>query len=117
MSKSNEMNEKFKLYVDLNKEIVEFRKKQKEQKKVLQKLEEEIQQYMTDNNLNSLSLKDGEIIIYEKKTNQGFKKPAIIEKITEELNCNVEKAEELADSLLGNKVFTVENKIKVNIKK
>lgn len=112
-----DIQEKFKLYLEMNKEITEFRKKQSEQKKILQKLEEEIFDYMSDNNMDSISLKDGEIVLYDRKVSQSFKRPALVEKLTEKLKCDEKKAEELAESILTNKVFTVEKKIKVNIKK
>lgn len=112
-----DIQEKFKLYIELQKEIVAFRKKQAEQKKILQGLEKEIQEYMTNNQMDSINLKDGDIVIYEKKVSQSFKRPAIIEKITEELKCDETKAEKLAESILTNKVFTLEPKLKVNIKK
>jgi len=111
------IQDKFKLYITLQKEIVQFRKKQAEQKKVLQTLEADIQEYMLDQGLDNISLADGDIIIYQRKTNQGMKKPAIIEKIAEKLKCTDQKAEELAESILTNKVFAVENKVKANIKK
>lgn len=112
-----DIQEKFKLYLELNKEIVEFRKKQREQKKVLDQLENEIHDYMNDNNMDSISLKDGEIVLYDRKVSQSFKRPAIVEKLTEKLKCDEKKAEDIAESILTNKVYTVEKKIKVNIKK
>jgi hypothetical protein len=111
------IQEKFKLYIALQKEIKSFRIKQAEQKKVLQTLEADIQEYMLDQGLDNISLADGDIIIYQRKTNQAMKKPAMTEKIAEKLKCTDEKAEELAEALLGNKIFVVENKIKANIKK
>ena len=92
------IQEKFKLYITLQKEIVEFRKKQTEQKKILQTLESDITDYMIEQGLDNISLADGDIVIYQRKTNQGMKKPAIIEKIAEKLKCTDEKAEELAAS-------------------
>lgn len=112
-----DIQEKLKLYVELNKEITEFRKKQRDQKKVLDQLEKEIFDYMSDNNMENISLKDGDIIIYDKKVSQSFKRPAIVEKLTEKLRCDEKKAEDIAESLLTNKVYTLEKKIKVNIKK
>ena len=111
------IEEKLKLFIELNKELAVFRKKQSEQKKILCSLEKEIQEYMTNNSLDSIPLKDGNIILYERKISQSFKKPAIVEKITEELKCDEKKAEKLAESILTNKVYTVETKIKANIKK
>ena len=112
-----DIQEKFKLYIEMNKEIAEFRKKQREQKKLLDKLEQEIHDYMNNNNMDSINLKEGEIILYEKKISQSFKRPAIVEKLTEKLHCDEKKAEELAESILTNKVYTLEKKIKANIKK
>lgn len=111
------IQEKINQYIELNKETVIFRKKQAEQKKTIQKLESEIHEYMTKNEMDSISTKEGEIVLYEKKTSQSFKRPAMIERITEELKCDEKKAEKLAESILTNKVFTVESKIKANIKK
>jgi hypothetical protein len=112
-----DIQEKFKLYIEINKEITEFRKKQRDQKKELQRLEQEIFDYMSENNMDSISLKEGEIVLYDKKVSQSFKRPAIVEKLTEKLRCDEKKAEDIAESILTNKVFTVEKKIKANIKK
>lgn len=112
-----DIQEKFKLYLEMNKEITEFRKKQREQKKMLQQLEQEIFDYMNDNNMDSISLKDGEIVLYDRKVSQSFKRPAIVEKLTEKLRCDEKKAEDIAESILTNKVYTVEKKVKANIKK
>jgi hypothetical protein len=116
-NKDMDIQEKFKLYIELNKEIAEFRKKQRDQKKVLDQLEREIHDYMADNNMDNISLKDGEIVLYDKKISQSFKRPAIIEKLTEKLRCDEKKAEDIAESILTNKVYTLEKKIKANIKK
>jgi hypothetical protein len=112
-----DIQEKFKLYLELNKEIAEFRKKQRDQKKVLDQLEREIFDYMSDNNMDNISLKDGEIVLYDKRVSQSFKRPALVEKLTEKLRCDEKKAEDIAESILTNKVYTVEKKIKANIKK
>jgi regulator of sigma D len=113
----SEIQEKFKLYIELNQEISQFRKKQNEQKKVLQSLEESIKEYMTANDLDSISLKGGEIILYERKVSQTLKKTTIVDKLTEKLKGDSKKAEELTESIFSNKVFTVEPKIRTKIKK
>lgn len=111
-----DIQEKFKLYIELNKELVEFRKKQSEKKKVLDQLENEIFIYMSENNMDKVNLKDGEIVLYDRKISQSFKRPAIVEKLTEKLRCDEKKAEDIAESILTNKVFTLKKKIKANIK-
>lgn len=112
-----DIQEKIKLYLELNKEIAAFRKKQTEQKKTLQTLEKEIQEYMAINKLDNIPTKDGDIVLYEKKVSQTLKRPTMIDKITEELKCDSIKAEKLAESILSNKAFTIETKIKANLKK
>jgi hypothetical protein len=112
-----DIQEKFRVYLQMQKELADFRKKQAEQKKLLQGLEEEIKEYMKKNGLDSLSLSDGQIVLYDRKVSQTFKRPVVIEKICEKLKCNEKKAEELAESIFSNKVFTVEQKLKANIKK
>lgn len=111
------IQEKFKLYLELNKEIAEFRKKQAAQKKVIQNLEDEIKQYMKDNEMDSISLNEGEILLYDRKVSQTYKKETIVEKLTEKLKGNGDLAESLAESIITNKVFNVESKIKAKIKK
>ena len=66
--------------------------------------------------MDSISLKDGEIVLYSRKISQTFKKETIVERLTEELKDNL-KAEQLAQSILENKKFIVEDKIKAVIKK
>jgi hypothetical protein len=110
------IEEKLKVYLEINKELIEFRKKQKEQKQVLNNLEKEIHEYMLNHNMDTITVGDGKIVLYDKKINQSFKRPAIVEKLTEKLYCDEKKAEELAESILTNKVFTIEKKIKVDLK-
>jgi hypothetical protein len=114
----SEIQEKFKLYIELQIEIGEFRKKQNEQKKVLQNLEDSIKEYMTANELDSIALKGGhEIILYERKVSQTLKKNTIVEKLTEKLKGDTKKAEELTESIFNNKIFTTEAKVKSKLKK
>jgi DNA repair ATPase RecN len=109
--------EKFNKYLEIQKELSELRKKQKECKKQLTTLEADIKEYMTQNDMDSISLKDGEIMLYAKKISQTFKRETISEKLAECLNCDEKKAETLADNILKNKKYLVEDKIKAVIKK
>lgn len=110
------IQEKFRVYLEMQKELAAFRKKQAEQKKVLQTLEDEIKEYMKTNEMDSIALKEGEIVLYERKVSQTFKRPVMVEKIAEKLKCDTQKAEELTESIFANKVFTVEKKLKANVK-
>lgn len=113
---STPIQETFQKYIQLQKELVDMRKKVKEVKKNTDTLELEIKEYMTKNNMDSISLKDGEIVLYPRKIPQTFKKEVIMEKINEKLK-DSQKAEELTESILQNKQFIVEDKIKAVIKK
>ena len=72
---------------------------------------------MTKNDMDSISLKEGDIVLYAKKISQTFKRDTIGEKLTKSLQCDGSKAEALADNLLKNKTFVLEDKIKAIIKK
>jgi hypothetical protein len=112
----NSFNELFKEYIDLSKEIQNLRNQQKELKNKMTKIELLIKEYMKNNEMDSISLNEAEIVLYDKKISQTFKKETITEKLTEELS-DPSKAEELAKSIVQNKKFLIENKIKVVMKK
>jgi uncharacterized protein involved in exopolysaccharide biosynthesis len=116
MDQVDSVNELFKQYIDLSKQINDLKEQQKTIKKEVEKIEKSIKEYMKNNDMDSISLKDAEIVLYDKKISQTFKKETITEKLTEEL-ADPNKAEELAKSIVQNKKFIVENKIKVVIKK
>ena len=82
----------------------------------IHQLKKEIKEYMTKNDMDSISLKEGEIVLYSKKISQTFKKEVIMEKLTEQLK-DSKQAEELTQSILQNKKFLLEDKIKAIIKK
>jgi hypothetical protein len=111
------IQEKFKVYLDMQRELAEFRKKQSDQKKMLKTLEDEIMEYMKANEMDSIALKEGEIVLYDRKVSQTLKKDTMTEKLSEKLKCDEKRAEELVESILSNKVFTVEKKIKATLKK
>jgi pheromone shutdown protein TraB len=67
--------------------------------------------------MDSIALKEGEIILYDRKVSQTFKRPVIVEKLTEKLKCDEKKAEELVESIFSNKVFSLESKLKTTFKK
>ena len=113
---SNPIQEKLNEYLTINKDLKVLRKHQRELKQKSDNLEKEIKEYMTNNDMDSIALKEGEIVLYAKKIPQTFKKEVIIEKLTEKLN-DSQKAEELTQSILQNKRFVVEDKIRAIIKK
>lgn len=113
---SEEITTKFEEFLNISKQLRDFRKQQKELRQKLITLEKEIKDYMMENSMDSISLKGGEIILYEKKIAQTFKKESIVENLTKKLN-NPEKAEELTEVILSNKTFVVQDKIKAVIKK
>jgi len=113
---SESIQEKLSQYIEYNKQLASLRNGLKTLKKQSQDLEKEIKEYMTKNDMDSISVKDGEIVLYSRKISQTFKKETIVEKLTEELK-DSEKAERLTQSILGNKKFIVEDKVKAVIKK
>lgn len=113
---SGVIQEKFQKYLEIQKQLTESRKQQKQWRKDIVELEKDIKDYMTKNDMDSISLKEGEIVLYAKKISQTFKKDVIIEKLTEKLK-DSQKAEELTQSILQNKSFIVEDKLKAIIKR
>jgi hypothetical protein len=113
---AGELSEKFVEYLNLNKQLIDLRKQQKDIKKNLDAIENEIKTYMKDNSMDCISLKEGEIVLYPRKISKTFKRETIVEKLTEKLKCDESKAEEITNSILTNKVFSVEDKIKAVIK-
>ena len=113
---NSEIQQKFQNYLDLHKSLSKMRKEQKETKTLIDKLEKEIKEYMTENDMDSIALKDGEIILYSKKVSQTFKKEVIMEKINEHLK-DLQESETLTESILHNKKFILQDKIKAVIKK
>lgn len=116
MSNQTEIQEQFTNYLSCHKDLVQLRKQQKELKAKLDGLEKNIMEYMTKNDMDSISLKEGEIILYTKKIPQMLKKESIVEKLTEELQ-DPNKAEKLTDKIFHNKKFITEDKLRAVIKK
>lgn len=110
------IQEQFSEYLLLNRELQNRRKELKEFKNRVDELEKNIKDYMTKNQMDSISLKEGEIVLYPKKISQTFKKETIVEKLTEKLN-DSKKAEELTESILHNKQFIVQDKLRAVLKK
>lgn len=110
------MQDKFTEYINLTKQMGELRKKIKELKDESITLEDQIKEYMLENNMDSISFNEGEILLYKRKISQTFKKESIVEKLTQELN-DVNKAQRLTESIMSNKKFIEQDKIKANVKK
>ncbi len=112
---NKEIEDKVRAYMNLNKNLTEIRKKSINDRKLLQKLESEILEYMKEHTMETIALDEGEIICYDKKINQTFKKEAMIENINS-LVKNTEKSEKLVETILSNKSFKLEKKIKTKLK-
>jgi hypothetical protein len=111
-----QIQSKLESYIELQKLLAEYRKKLRDSKKQLDEMEKEIKTYMTNNNMDSIALPTGEIVLYNKKIPQTFKKESMVGTLTEKLQ-NQKKAEEMVDAILKNKTFLVEEKVRVIIKK
>jgi hypothetical protein len=103
-------------YLTLQQKMQEYRLKTKELTKAIKSLEDEIKDYMTKHSMDEIKLDTGNIVLYNKKVPQTFKKEVIKEKLENKLQ-NAKQAEELANVIVDNKTFTFEEKIKVVLKK
>ena len=111
-----DLNTKCNEYFTIQKTLKLLRKQQKELKDKLVNLESDIQDFMTNNDMESLVLESGQIMLYDQKKNETLKKDTIVENLTKKLN-NQSKAEEITEYILTNKKFSTERKIKAVIKK
>lgn len=115
------MNDKIDEYISMYKELNELKKKQTNLRKMIKELDDDIKKHMRDNELSVLqSSNGGEILLYNKKIPQTFKKENIINKLNEKLqdiHLNNTSVDDLADSIFKNDVFVIEEKIKPNLKK
>lgn len=111
------IEERLATFIETQKSLGDLRKQVLTLKKTCDKLESEIKEYMTNNELDSISIKGGEIVLYNKKVSKTFSKENIVENLKNELNGDTNKAEKLADSILKNKIFNLEPKVKAVLKK
>lgn len=108
--------DKFKIFLEMHKEIANMRKDINDNKKKMDDIEKEIKQYMTENDMDSISIPEGEILLYQRKIPQTFKKENIVQKINETIKDD-KISEQLTDNIINNKVFKTEPKIKAVVKK
>jgi predicted RNase H-like nuclease (RuvC/YqgF family) len=111
------IEEKMSLYIENQKKLTQMRKQVTTLKQTTDHLEGEIKEYMTKNDLDSINIQGSEIVMYNKKTSRTFSKENIIENLKMGLNGDEPRAERLAESILKNKIFSVEPKVKAVIKK
>lgn len=118
-TKTNKMDSHFQEvlddYIENNKQLSELRKQQQDLKKKNLVLETKVKEYMLENKMDSLSFAGGDIVIYERKVSETFKKPSLIENLKPHLSSEA-KAEAAAESILNNKVFSTKSSIKVKTK-
>lgn len=112
----SDIQEQFLDYLRLQKELKLLSKQSKDIRTKLAELEKGIKGYMVENDMDSVSTKEGQIVMYGKKVSQTFKKDVIVEKLTEKLQ-DSHIAEELTQSILQNKKFVIEDKLRAIIKK
>lgn len=111
------IHDKLVQYLEINKNLAGVRQQAKELKQKSDSIEKEIKEYMSTNNMDSISLPSGEIVMYEKKISQTFKKTSMVEKLRDELRGDEKKAEALVESILSNKSYTVQTCLKAKPKK
>jgi len=99
-------------YLDLQNQLKELRKTQQDIKKQCANIEQELLSYMTENNVDKLTFKNNEIVLYDKKVNMTFKKENLVETLSQQLK-DTEQAEKLVDTIVSNKVFDTHKSVKV----
>ena len=113
---SEHIHERLETYLELQRSLAESRKQLKESKKQLDTLEKEIKTYMISNGMDSIALPNGEIILYNRKIPQTFKKESMVGTLTDKFK-NQKQAEDIVETILKNKTFLVEEKVRAVLKK
>ncbi len=108
------MDEKINLLCQLQRETLEIQKIQKDKRKILKKLQKEIEEYMKQKEIEILPIPGGELQICDKKINQTFKLQSIKDKLVEKLKCKEDEISELAESLVSEKIFITKKHMKIN---
>lgn len=113
---SKNINDKVDEFLDNTKEISTLRKQITIFSKKNKELENEIKSYLINNNLDSISLANGEVFIYDKKINDTFKSENMINNIKTELSCDDNKAEKIVKSITENKSYSIQKGLKTKHK-
>jgi len=109
----NNIKDKVKTLIYIQKEIKELSAEVKEKRTRVKDLEVEIQEYMEKENLDKISVDAGEITLYDRKSSQKFKKESIKGKLQGVVEpCKIDS---VVDSIIDNKDFVLEQKLKTKI--
>jgi hypothetical protein len=82
----------------------------------IKELTKKIQEWMEENDKESVVYKDNEISLVEKQINLSFKTENIAEKLEEELKAPTEECKKIAESIVKNKKFMTKKVLKVKSK-
>lgn len=111
------MEVQFKDYLNTQKTLNELKKQVNVLKKKCKDMESNIQEYMMNNELDSIVIDGCQIVLYKRKITDMFNKQHLVDKLTSELQVTEDKAEHVVDNLFKNKPFKEENRIKMVEKK
>jgi hypothetical protein len=110
-------------YYRLKHEMKTLKEQERKVSKDIQEEEIKIKEHMTVNQIDCVSMTNYQIILYEKKINQTYKKQTIKSVILEsmdtikQLTDNDRISELLTENIMNNKVFITKPEIKIKINK
>jgi hypothetical protein len=110
------MKEEIKELIEKTEQLKDYRKITSKINKEIKELTKKIQEWMEENDKESVVYKDNEISLVEKQINLSFKTENIAEKLEEELKAPTEECKKIAESIVKNKKFMTKKVLKVKSK-
>lgn len=101
MDDKNNIKEIIKKYIIIDDEISEVNKKLKVLRKSKNDLEENIKEYMIDNDMSKVDLRNGSIRVYKTKPTKKINKQLIMDVLLDKIN-NDDKVNDIIDELYNN---------------
>ncbi len=107
------MKEEIKELIEKTEQLKDYRKITSKINKEIKELTKTIQEWMEQNEKESLIYEGNEITLVEKQINLSFKTENIAEKLEEELQASTEQCQKIAESIVKNKKFMTKKVLKV----
>lgn len=107
-------NENVKKYADAAKAVSDLKKRAKELKAEMANLETSIKQFMVENEVDAISVKNIQISLGTQKISKTFKRDSMVKRLKEKVG-DTSTAEELTDWVINNRIFDEKPKLKTKV--
>jgi regulator of replication initiation timing len=107
-------NENVRKYADAAKAVSDLKKRAKELKAEMANLETSIKQFMVENEVDAISVKNIQISLGTQKISKTFKRDSMVKRLKEKVG-DTSTAEELTDWVMNNRIFDEKPKLKTKV--